>query len=560
MNLQKTKKYILITLAILVFLIIAAISVVLLFNKPYLELNLTPKTLVLEYGVDQLPKVNALYKGHLLNKKGKPVKTAVEGSINTEKLGTYTVTYVANYKGHTLKEKRTFQIVDTLPPEIKLNSDPKHFTSPGAEYVEEGYTAIDLHDGDLTDKVVREVTKDLITYTVTDSSGNTANVNRKIIYKDTTPPVITLNEGNEIRINTGQTFVDPGFVATDDYDGDITSSVSIEGTVDVQKNGTYLITYRATDSSGNTGEIQRTVIVGDFTSPVILLQGESRMYIKVGTPYTEPGFSATDNMDGDITMKVSVTGTVDTSKMGRNNITYTVTDTAGNTTSISRSVLVYEKQATSTVVNPGDKVVYLTFDDGPSAYTSRLLDILDKYEVKATFFVTNQFPAYQNMIGETYRRGHTIALHTYNHQYNSIYCSEDAYYQDLEMIKNICVNQTGVTPTIVRFPGGTNNTISRNICAGIMTALSQSLSYHGYLYCDWNVSSGDAGGANTTALVSANVIAGIQRQSVSVVLQHDIKSFSVEAVDEIIFWGLENGYRFLPLTDSSPMVHFAPQN
>ena len=188
------------------------------------------------------------------------------------------------------------------------------------------------------------------------------------------------------------------------------------------------------------------------------------------------------------------------------------------------------------------------------------MDILNQYGVKATFFVTNQFPAYQHMIGETHRRGHTIALHTYTHNYANIYSSEDAYYNDLALIHNLCVSQTGVTPTIVRFPGGTNNTVSRSYCSGIMTALSQSLSYHGYLYSDWNVSSGDAGGTTSKDQVVANVIGGMQRNNVSIVLQHDIKSFSVEAVDDIIFWGLENGYTFLPMTDTTPMVHYRPQN
>ena len=284
------------------------------------------------------------------------------------------------------------------------------------------------------------------------------------------------------------------------------------------------------------------------------------MAIKIGESYDEPGFSANDNVDGDITSKVQVSGTVDTSKMGRNTITYTVTDQYGNTTSVNRSVFVYKQQAIENTVNPGNKVVYLTFDDGPSIYTAKLLDILDKYNVKATFFVTNQAPKYQYMIGEIHRRGHTVALHTYSHVYSQIYSSETAYYDDLEKIHNICVNQTGVSPSIVRFPGGTSNAVSKNYCLGIMTKLTESLSYHGYLYTDWNVDSQDAGGATTSQQVAKNVINGIKKHSVSNVLQHDIKSYSVDAVDEIIFWGLENGYTFLPMTPSSPMIKFSPKN
>jgi hypothetical protein len=88
-----------------------------------------------------------------------------------------------------------------------------------------------------------------------------------------------------------------------------------------------------------------------------------------------------------------------------------------------------------------------------------------------------------------------------------------------------------------------------------MTTLSKSLAYHGFLYCDWNVSSGDAGGTTSTAQVAANVIAGMKRNNVSIVLQHDIKKFSVEAVEEILAWGLANGYTFLPMDETTPMVH-----
>ena len=383
---------------------------------------------------------------------------------------------------------------------------------------------------------------------------------RKIIYKETIAPVITLTNGPSISLNKGSDFVDPGYVATDECDGDLTASVTVEGNVDGHTYGTYTLTYRVTDASGNIGEITRTVKIADLTAPIITLRGEKNTYIKIGTAYTDPGFSASDNMDGDLTAKVTVTGSVDTSKMGTNTITYAVTDSFGNTTTVTRSIYVYQKQAIANPVNPGNKVVYLTFDDGPSKYTSRLLDILDKYGVKATFFVTNQFPKYEYMIGETHRRGHTIALHTYKHRYETLYKSEAAYYNDLEAIKNIVIKQTGITPTIIRFPGGTSNTISKKYCPGIMSSLVNSISYHGFLYCDWNVSSGDAGGAKTASAVANNVINGIKKKNVSVVLQHDISSFSVEAVEQILFWGIQNGYTFLPMSDTTPMIHFKPQN
>lgn len=559
MKIQK-KKIIILTSISCLLCIIASIFFVWKLNKYYLELSIHQKTISLEYGVDELPEITTLCKGTLINRKGTPVKTTMTGNLNLQKLGTYEVTFVAKYKGMTLSEDRTIVISDTLAPEIKLVSSPDYYTNPSMTYVEEGFTATDNYDGDITSQVVSEEKDGIVTYTVSDSSGNTASVERKIIYKDVIAPIITLNSGNQINLNKGKDFVDPGFTAIDECDGDISSSVVVEGKVDGHTYGTYTLTYRVTDSSGNVGEVKRTVRIADLTAPIITLKGAQSTYIKVGETYTDPGFVASDNIDGDLTTKVCVTGSVDTSKMGTNTITYQVTDSFGNTTTTTRSVFVYQKQAIANPVNPGDKVVYLTFDDGPSKYTARLLDILDKYGVKATFFVTNQFPAYEYMIGETHRRGHTIACHTYKHKYDVLYQNETAYYNDLEAIKNIVVKQTGVTPTIVRFPGGTSNTVSKKYCKGIMSSLVNSISYHGFFYCDWNVSSGDAGGAKTTSAVADNVINGIKKKNVSIVLQHDITSFSVEAVEQILFWGIQNGYTFLPMSETTPMVHFNPQN
>lgn len=560
MKIQSKKKIIIITSIAFILCAIASIFAVWKLNKYHLELSVSEKTITLEYGVDKMPEITALCKGTLINRKGTPVKTTMKGELDLQKLGEYQVTFVSKYKDMTISEKRTIIIKDTIAPDIQLISSPDYYTNPSMAYVEEGFSATDNYDGDITSQVVSIEKDGIVTYTVSDSSGNTATAERKIIYKDVIAPVITLTNGPSISLNRGKDFVDPGFKAVDECDGDISASVTVEGTVDGHTYGTYTLTYRVTDSSGNVGEVKRTVRIADLTAPVVTLKGEQSTYIKVGTAYTDPGFTASDNIDGDMTAKVSVTGSVDTSKMGINTITYQVTDSFGNKTTATRTVYVYQKQMIANPINPGNKVVYLTFDDGPSRYTSRLLNILDKYGVKATFFVTNQFPAYQYMIGETHRRGHTIALHTLTHRYEVLYKNEAAYYNDLEAIKNIVVNQTGVTPTIVRFPGGTSNTVSRKYCKGIMSSLIKSISYHGFLYCDWNVSSGDAGGAKTVSAISNNVINGIKKKNVSVVLQHDITSASVEAVEKILFWGIQNGYTFLPMSETTPMVHFKPLN
>lgn len=293
----------------------------------------------------------------------------------------------------------------------------------------------------------------------------------------------------------------------------------------------------------------------DTTAPVLSLLGEEQCRIRLGDTYIDAGATAIDDVDGDISTLVTISGAVDTATIGTYVLTYTAIDSSNNVSTISRTVEVALFQTDEQTANPPGKVVYLTFDDGPSQYTEQLLNILDKYNVKVTFFVTNQFSAYQDMIGEAHRRGHTIAMHTYSHRFQNIYASESAYYEDLNKIRAICEAQTGVTPKIVRFPGGTANTISKKYCSGIMSRLSKSLVQNGYVYCDWNVDSNDAGGTRTKEGVAANVIADIQKKDRSFVLQHDTYLFSVEAVDEIISWGLTNGYTFLPLTEDTPMVH-----
>lgn len=297
----------------------------------------------------------------------------------------------------------------------------------------------------------------------------------------------------------------------------------------------------------------------DTTAPVITLKGEERIIISYGEQYVDAGYTAIDDVDGDLTTSVVVETQLDTSKLGEYTIDYTVTDKKGNIGHAQRIVVV-QTQSEEQATKPTGKIVYLTFDDGPGPYTQQLLDILDKYNVKATFFVTNQTASCKDMIGEAYRRGHTIAMHSYSHRFKDIYASETAYFNDLKKIQDLCEAQTGVKPTLVRFPGGTANGVSKKYCAGIMTQLTKSLPAKGYFYCDWNIDSKDAVGANTAEEIYNNVIEGIQKHDTSYVLQHDIFQCSVEAVEDIIQWGLENGYTFLPLTEESEMLHHNPNN
>lgn len=360
---------------------------------------------------------------------------------------------------------------------------------------------------------------------------------------DTIPPVITLFNG-VVCVDSFGNYTDVGFSATDNVDGDISANVVVSLVDDN-------LVYTVSDTAGNLTTALRPVVFTNTISPTIELIGDNPVHVPFNEAYVDAGFVATDDIDGDITSRVSVNGIIDTSVSGKNTILYEVLDSSGNRTSVERTVIVDE---------PTSKVIYLTFDDGPGPYTEELLDLLDDYNIKVTFFVTNQYPEYQYLIGESYRRGHTVAIHTYSHDYSTIYSSEDAYFADLELMQDIIYEQTGYTSNLVRFPGGSSNVVSENYSEGIMTRLADRLSTEGYVYFDWNVSSGDAGGTRLTERVYTNVVRGCSSQDVSVVLQHDVKGFSVAAVEDIIVWGLENDYTFLPLTEYSPTAHHAIMN
>ena len=208
----------------------------------------------------------------------------------------------------------------------------------------------------------------------------------------------------------------------------------------------------------------------------------------------------------------------------------------------------------------GNRVVYLTFDDGPSPRTSEILDILKKYNVKATFFVTNQNSQYDYLIKRAYDEGHTIGLHTSSHNYHEIYASEDAYFADLQAIQDKVYNITGYRSTIIRFPGGSSNTVSR-FNPGIMTRLTQLVEERGFYYHDWNVDSEDAAGANEERQMN-NVMTYSPKHEVVNLLMHDSgnKYATVNSLEAKIKYYLDNGYSIEPLTPSSPCVHHGVNN
>ena len=474
---KKNKKLVIAVTGIVVTLLFLIILFLSLFNIN-INLNGSPKETI-EYG-DTYTEQGATAAFNTPASKNVPLNVTIKGSVDSSKLGTYHIHYKAKKGIFSVQKSREVKIVDTKAPIIELNKIDGFYPKTGETYQEEGFTATDNYDGDITSKIKRTEDKNVITYTVSDSSGNKTSVQRTIEYNDGIAPTITLNGDSDITIKAGTRFEDPGCTAKDSHGNDISDSVSVSDNISTYRAGTYTITY-------------------------------------------------------------------------------SVTDKFGNETSIDRTVTVEAVKQTATT-SSGNKVVYLTFDDGPGAHTQQLLDILDKYNVKVTFFVTNVNSGYENMISKEAAAGHTVAIHSASHDYKKIYSSVDAFFADLNEMSDIIYAQTGQRAKLIRFPGGSSNTVSLKYCSGIMTTLTKAVTDQGYKYFDWNVSSGDAGGTTSTEEVYQNVVNGIKSHNVSVVLQHDIKSFSVNAVERIIQWGLANGYTFLPLTTSTEDVHHGVNN
>lgn len=200
--------------------------------------------------------------------------------------------------------------------------------------------------------------------------------------------------------------------------------------------------------------------------------------------------------------------------------------------------------------------VYLTFDDGPSIYTNDILDILDSYNVKATFFVvgkeeTNAEEALQRIVDE----GHTLGMHSYSHKYKELYESMDSFTQDFARIRDYIYQATGVESVCYRFPGGSSNTVSEIDMHDFIDYLDSQ----GVEYYDWNVSSGDGGSMKlSTDTLLENCTKDIDTRDTSIILLHDSaeKPTTVEALPDIIENILARPDTvILPITENTRPIH-----
>lgn len=201
--------------------------------------------------------------------------------------------------------------------------------------------------------------------------------------------------------------------------------------------------------------------------------------------------------------------------------------------------------------------VYLTFDDGPSVYTEDILDILDSYGVKATFFVVGkETDSAKEAMREIVDRGHTLGMHSYSHKYSEIYRSVDDFAGDFTKLQDYLYEVTGVKSVVYRFPGGSSNTVSELD----MRDFADYLEEQGVRFFDWNISSGDGGKEllSVETLVS-NSTADIEKHETSIILLHDSanKRTTVDALPDIIenILAMEDTV-ILPITeDTEPVQH-----
>ena len=470
----------LILLAVIAWLLLVGLMLLVLDAPGVRFYMVGDEDMTIEYGTDFTdPGVYAVPIGRLLGEGEEHLELTTYGSVDPHSLGSYTIRYRTQRLFTEYETERRVNVVDTTPPVIELKHLEGYEPTWLTGYAEEGYTAWDEADGDLSGKVDREALSDRVRYTVSDSSGNVTTVERVLPKLNYQPPTITLLGDDPMTVEAALSFEDPGCTAQDVLGNDLTDYLEVDSDVVPWLAGDYEIRYTLTSDFGDSVSAVRRVTV-----------------VPVGLPEA---------------------------------------------------------------VKPEGKVIYLTFDDGPGPYTAQLLDILKAYGVKATFFVTNQAPKYLDLIGRAYREGHSIGVHTSVHDYDLIYSSEEAYFKDFFDMEEIVFQQTGEHTRIFRFPGGSSNTVS-SFNPGIMSRLTRAMNDLGYQYFDWNVVSGDAGETNKTKKIVENIEEGCRENRISIILQHDIKDYSVAAVEDVIIWGLQNGYSFRALELDSPAMHHGVNN
>lgn len=444
--------------------------------------------------------------------------------------------------------------------QLELYGDASMEIAAHSAYEEPGFLARKGRN-DLQALVVTEGAIDVSkpgVYTITYlliMNGKEYTQQRVVTVVDREAPVLELLGESQLKISAKHLYEEAGFSAFDRCDGDLTEAVKV---TEHMEGDLLTLTYMVKDASGNEASVQRLVTVRDEKAPTLQLRGYSTIYVPVGSTFRDPGCSADDDVDGDLSGTVTCRGSIDTSTPGTYTLTYHVTDKGGNISETKRNVKVY-----CYTPNYSDRV-YLTFDDGPSSYiTGRVLDILAANDVQATFFLVDYPQSHKYLISRMINEGHTVAIHGYSHDYATIYANDDAFMQNVYRLQDKLQADFGYHATILRFPGGSSNTVSAAYSGGIMSRLVQRVEQEGFTYFDWNVSSGDASAAGQSSYqIYDNVTSRLRRGRNNVVLMHDTngKQTTADALQDIIHYAKANGYTFLPITPDTAPVHHGVVN
>ncbi len=207
-------------------------------------------------------------------------------------------------------------------------------------------------------------------------------------------------------------------------------------------------------------------------------------------------------------------------------------------------------------VQPERIKVYLTFDDGPSINTGKILDILKKHNIKATFFMNgtaSEYPELEPLYKRIVDEGNGIGMHSYTHKYEEIYASEEAFEADLDKIHSLIYNETGVDTALYRFPGGSGNTVTQVP----METLAGIVHSKGYEYYDWNIYPGDRSGRSyPKEEIVSSILDNISGYRSAIILLHDSDNHvsTVEALPEVIEGLLAMDVEFCVMDDSTPVI------
>lgn len=363
--------------------------------------------------------------------------------------------------------------------------------------------------------------------------------------RDMTPPVLKVHDYETDLVDK----VKPDFFVEEIKD-DSKVTVKFEKEEEWNQENTYEVGIVAEDAGGNK-TVQKAKLIRKKDEKKPEIQGVQDLTILQGkTIDFNQGIVVKDDMDPKPSLHID-SSKVDFATPGIYEAVYTARDRSGNEQKIVQKITVKENPEMK------EKIVYLTFDDGPSDNTEKILDILKKYNAKATFFVTGNNQKKNDMIKRAHDEGHAIGLHTYTHDYRKVYASEQAYFDDLKKISDMVEKLTGEKSMLIRFPGGSSNTISKKFVPGLMTKLTKEVQEKGYQYFDWNCDSTDASGNNVPVeRLVENATSG-KTQHINILMHDtDAKDTTAEALPKIIEYYRGQGYAFKALTKDS----FAPHH